>query len=248
MYGRYNTSTYNFIHNVTQPYTLNGSNDMTIDHDIVKDNGWHSDIDLAHDDVMEYTGSTNLTVRYSTWENWHAEGIMAWGGFGQAGTIWMYGNTFKKTGVSIVWPSSNSQKVAGPLYFYNNTVIDGYVCLDQSANVPWAAGSVSRNNIYWGTDVYGGPWNWSSGVTRDHEFGSTANLAGNGTGSISNGSNPFVNYAGGDYHIVGTVGTTYPRNKGVAATAISGQTLNIDRDGTSRDADGLWDIGAYEFH
>jgi hypothetical protein len=242
MYGRYNLSTCNWVHNVTQAYTLNGSNDQTLDHDTVTDNGWHSDVSIAHDDVMEYTGSSNLVIRYCRWEHWHAEGIMAWGGFGQAGKITMYGNVFKDTGVSVVWPSNNGQSSAGPLYFYNNTIINGYVCLDQSANCAWAAGSQVRNNIYWGTDVYGGPWNWPVS-DRDYEFGSTANLAGNGAHSIANGSNPFVNFAGGDYHLAANIGATYPRNKGVALDT----TYNADRDGNTRGADGTWDMGAYEY-
>lgn len=242
MYGRYNLSTCNWAHNVTQAYTLNGSNDQTLDHDTVTDNGWHSDIDAAHDDVMEYTGSARLVIRYCHWEHWHAEGIMAWGGFGQAGQITMYGNVFKDCGVSVVWPSNNGQSSAGPLYFYNNIVINGYACLDQSANCAWAPGSQARNNIYWGTDVYGGPWNWPIG-DRDYEFGSTANLAGSGTHSIKNGSNPFKNYSGGDYHIVATIGATYPRDKGVALAS----TYNIDPDGIVRGLDGTWDIGAYEY-
>ena len=242
MYGQYNTSTYNYVHGVTQAYTLNGSDDMTLDHDTILDNGWHTDVSLYHDDVMEYTGSARLTVRYCHWEHWHAEGIMAWGGFGQAGQITMYGNLFKDTGVSVVWPSNNGQTSAGPLYFYNNTVINGYVCLNQNANCAWAAGSQVRNNIYWGTDVYGGPWNWPIS-DRDYEFGSTVNLAGSGAHSIANGSTPFVNFAGGDYRIVTNIGATYPRNKGVALNT----TYNTDHDGNTRGADGTWDIGAYEY-
>jgi len=173
MYGQYNTSMYNYVHGVTQSYTLNGSNDQTLDHDTIIDNGWHTDVSLYHDDVMEYTGSARLTVRYCHWEHWHAEGIMAWGGFGQAGQITMYGNLFKDSGVSVVCRpiTGKARRVRCISITTRSSMV---MCvLTRAQIVPGRQDSQVRNNIYWGTDVYGGPWNWPVS-DRDYEFGATA--------------------------------------------------------------------------
>ena len=68
-----------------------------------------------------------------------------------------------------------------------------------------------------------------------------------GANSIGGGSNPFVNLAGKDFHIVSNIGAKFPRNKGVTVPLLNGSTSTVDVDGIARGADGLWDIGPYEF-
>ena len=65
-----------------------------------------------------------------------------------------------------------------------------------------------------------------------------------GSHSISGASTSiFANYGARDYHIVPTIGSLYPRDKGTAL----GTMYNLDFDGNLRGADGLWDVGAFEY-
>jgi hypothetical protein len=54
---------------------------------------------------------------------------------------------------------------------------------------------------------------------------------------------PFVNRAARDYRIVATTGSGYPRNAGTSLMGL----FTTDLSGVPFGADGLWDIGAYEF-
>jgi hypothetical protein len=74
---------------------------------------------------------------------------------------------------------------------------------------------------------------------EDFDFCSGSCRGGN---SVSSGTNPFVDYPGGNYRIVSTVGSTYPRNRGTNL----GAPFNVDIDGNARGGDGAWDIGAFE--
>ncbi len=241
MYGSMNTSRYNWIHGVNQPYTLNGCNDQTIEYDTVTDNGRHLDTALYHDDIMEFNNATRCTIRYCTWKGWSAEGVMMWNG---AGTMWIYGNVFINGGAGgVVWPSKTLQTQAGPVYFYNNTLINACVATDQSpAMGNWAPGSQARNNLYWGAQ-WAGSWGGWPMSDWDYDFGENSLMGGPGAHSIRNGLNPFVNSATGDYRILATIDARYPRNKGVALPA----PFDKDAFGNSRGADGAWDMGAYEY-
>lgn len=200
----------------------------------------------VHPNLFDCFSTTNLTFRYNDVSDWPVEGFMMWG---NCGTFWVYGNVFHDPyplyNVStVIWPAntSSSQTNQGPIYFYNNTFIQTDVTSTQGAGqtLPFASGSQIRNNLYW-TNQNNDAWNAGSTVAdRDYEFaGGTAV----GAHSISGGSNPFVNYSGKDFHIVGTVGATYPKDKGVSLDSM----YNSDLDGNTRGADGSWDIGAYQY-
>jgi hypothetical protein len=244
IYGTNNVSRYNYGHGLTQPYTLYGSGvaDNIIEYDRITDNG-SADNATYHDDMMEYGGgATRLTIRYCYWDHWKAEGVMMWNG---AGSLYVYGNIFKNSGVGTIWPSRTGQTSAGPVYFCNNTLINAIASIDQSASAmsSWAPGSQARNNVYWGSTMWNGSWGGWPMSDWDYDFGASASMGGPGAHSITTGLNPFVDYNGGDYHIIATIGANYPRNKGVALPA----PYNMDRDGNIRGSDGTWDIGAYEY-
>jgi hypothetical protein len=187
-----------------------------------------------------------MTFRYNNIYNWAVEGILMLGPNNQPGFNWyIYGNLWHDGFPDPATPRvlTCQDTVQGPVYFYNNTVVNAYegVAFEGGS---WASGSQGRNNIYY--NIWGG---LSSSPTEslpddDYDFSdrSQGNNFGDGTHDIANGNQPFVNI-GVNYHIVGTMGAGYPRDKGLAL----GAPFNMDMDGNVRGADGAWDIGAYEF-
>lgn len=140
---------------------------------------------------------------------------------------------------------SSSGNAINSLYVYNNTFTN-------VANTPGSQGAAVfvkktissgaiQNNIVYSS---GGMWvvvGGANNATTDHNFTDSASGDG-GTGTITSGSNPFVSAT--DFHIVSTIGATFPRNKGTSAP---GSNWNTDMDGNTRGADGSWDMGAMEF-
>ena len=254
--GNGNMATNVYIHGFNQNISLYNDNGFVFDHCRIADNG-SANVDTGHPNLIEYNSSRNMVMRYSVVENWTVVGLMMWnGGNGVSGAVTLYGNVFKNASQDLIWASGTGGANKGPVYLYNNTFINTAVSMGRENTVVLDTASRARNNIYWNISLWCGPWYATPGITnagiivdRDYEFASSATQAGNPSGghNILNGSNPFVNYNGGDYHIVGTVGATYPKDKGVAVTNASGQTYDVDPDGTTRPS-GAWDIGAYEYH
>jgi hypothetical protein len=187
---------------------------------------------VCHPNLIATSGSTNVTIRNNNFYNYDAEGIMFL--YGGAGTWYFYGNIFNGgNGGPYNRVVSSEGGANGPVYFYNNTVINLWATITGDTGSSYVAGSVSANNIFWDADCDG----WIT--SRSYNLG---NGTCSGTGSISAASNPFVNFTGGNYHINATVGAKYPKDKGTNL----GSPYNLDMDGNARGADGTWDIGAYE--
>jgi hypothetical protein len=182
-------------------------------------------------EINDTPGPVNF--HWCEFSNWAVEGFMMWNGVGRVSLI---GNVIHDPlpgGASFLWPSGTGESTAGPVVLYNNTFVNVRVTNGQGNSVNFALGTQARNNIYWNSG-----WAFPTVSDSDHNF---SNGSASGVKSISNGSIPFVNLAGKDYHIVSTVGATYPRNKGVELSP------DTDPDGNMRGADGAWDIGAYEY-
>jgi len=190
----------------------------------------------VHNNVLISDGSNNIVFRYNDVSNWPAEGLTL-GGSPQK--YWyVYGNVFHDTSGSccgrVLEPGDS---VHGPIFFYNNTVVNVWVGnrSGNGAGSGWTPDSVGMNNIYW--NIKGAN---TQLPTNDYDFTDIANSEAHG---ISKGSNPFVNYAGKDYRIVASVGPTFPKDKGISL----GATYNQDINSNIRGSDGSWDIGAYEY-
>jgi hypothetical protein len=236
----------------------NGSSDDVVDHLLIQHNKIHgactqlwldnttngileyneiydsnaTDYNNCHPNIIATQLGSNMTFRYNVVHNYNSEGIMMSPNGGVTGSWYIYGNIwYGDAGNSRLVESQYSAN--GPVYFYNNTV-NGIPMGSRTANGgSWNSNSQGANNIYWNAGAQGFPSN-----SYDFCSGTCS-----GTGSISSGSNPFVNSAGNDYHIVSTVGAKYPKDKGINL----GSPYNTDMDGVTRGADGVWDMGAYEF-
>ncbi|MDR3413786.1 MAG: hypothetical protein P4L87_22975 [Formivibrio sp.] len=188
---------------------------------------------VCHPDVFVTSGTTNLTFRFNKIYQYEDEGIMALNG--DNGTMYIYGNLWYAQTNTNARIMETQMGANGPAYFYNNT-IDGISLGVMTANGGnWAAGSQGRNNIWWNTGCNG---------LSDTDYDFTSSGSCSGTHSIHSGSNPFGDLLNHDYSLISTVGSTFPRGKGVDL----GAPYDVDANGTARGASGAWDIGAYAFY
>jgi hypothetical protein len=108
-------------------------------------------------------------------------------------------------------PASNTE-------VYNNTIAGIQNALGGLILINGGTGNIARNNLWWDTGTFSGA---SANTESDNVIAS---------------SDPFVNYATGDFHL---------------ASAIAGFSLsspyNVDLEGETRGGDGTFDVGALEF-
>lgn len=151
-------------------------------------------------------GSSGLT----SFDNWEIYGNVIWNDKDIAhsgGVIIVGGN-----GTS--WAGSSASNVK----IYNNTIVGIQGAFTEAIIlINGGSGNEVRNTIWY--DCYGSP---------------SANP--NTSNNSEEASDPFVNYAGGNFHL---------------AAALSGTSLsspyNADMDGVTRGSDGTFDRGAFEF-
>lgn len=132
----------------------------------------------------------------------------------------------------------------GPnVFIYGNTFAVGGAAIRTTQRFtaqPVSGGSIA-NNIFFGCSVNTG----NCPIARDYDWFTSSDIwsASEAHSVVGNGANPFVNSAAFDYHLLSTVASNFPRNKGVALPA----PYNVDFDGNLRGVDGAWDIGAFEY-
>jgi len=184
-----------------------------------------------------YLGTVkSATIRYNKLREIDVEGLF----FGDPGNdgVKIYGNLFyqgssaKNSGRGIEFDNSADSR---NVLVYNNTFVDLPLPGLNFNNGKGHPGASAVNNIFFNCSANFGP------ASHDYNYYSGANPSEpNGVGG---GTNPFVNAAAFDYHVVGTIAAAKPRNEGLAL----GAEYQFDRDGVLRGSDGLWDIGAYEY-
>lgn len=242
---------YNHLHGLnTMIYLVHGDNAI-IEHNDIHDN---NDTDVPpgnpHPNILFTFMSNNVTFRFNNVHNYGVEGIVfkSGGAFGTSGTWYVHNNLwYRGPGTSggpfdrvLEANGSGGSGVSGPVYFYNNTMVNLWQSWRGNANGgTWHPLTEGKNNIYYNTPV-GNPAIGDGPPIRDFEFSTSAVT---GASSISSGSNPFVNLAGFDFHLISTVAATYPRDKGTNLNPAS-QYL-YDYDGNV--ANGAPDMGAYEY-
>ena len=187
----------------------------------------------------------NVTIRYSVIRDCMESGMtgaLAVLGSGTSQVDGMnswniYGNLFANC-------SPNTATIGGANYgsvrntkIYNNTFVNVRNFFRQcEADCTLAGNNVIENNLLYSSDSrYLGA---GGTITRDYNayFSAVDTPPTETNGQIASG-NPFVNSAGGDYHLAA----------GTLAGLVLVSPFNIDIAGLIRGADGIWDRGAYEF-
>jgi hypothetical protein len=218
-----------------------------------------------HSDLVYACMSGPLVFRYNEVWDWSSMAIFLFPATNGVSTIlnpvYIYGNVFHDpssgSGIYPVVLESSSGFTAvnsvGPVYYYNNTIYNsGFFSF--YFNPPHVLATASRffNNIFIqnsagfnGSDSYG---------TWDYNYSDQNIFAVSEPHGIKNtGLDPLASPGvWGNFMIVSNIGAFYPRNAGVALASITDSVLgvlnfNIDPVGTTRGADGAWDIGAYEY-
>lgn len=166
-----------------------------------------------------WVGSSYGIFRYNRVHNYNVEGLF----FGGSTTGWqIYGNVFYD-GVSVArgieFREPQSQR---DMKIYNNTFV----------NLPLPAIRVMEASVCSGVDI------------RNNLMVNTGGIAlqngGSGVTSVNNvdsTTSAFVNHSADNYQLAGptAAGTPLP------------SPYNVDVDGKIRGADGVWDVGAYEY-
>lgn len=176
-------------------------------------------------------------------------------GFANLQNVQVYGNVFVNAASTDGIVSSAGSTEISSASIYNNTIINSSEPIlrqqDDSSVTPPASGNVVANNLFYDSNeavaTNGGGF---ISMSYDGCFGSIITYGGNPgcqTGEtgiqIASGVNPFVNVvegsplAAGNYNLTGNTAPGLPL----------GSPYNIDPNGNTRGADGIWDMGAFQF-
>jgi hypothetical protein len=202
-----------------------------------------------HEDVDLYYHGTNQVWRYNVIANSPNDGIAI--GPDGYGPWYFYGNVYWNSFNWVIkFDGGNSGEGSapiGPYYIYNNIFGSGATNNDFANTAPgWvqnigtaAAGSQVYNNIFYNVDNRIG----TTGVASDYNayFANALNAIPSETHSFTFSSNPFVNAAGGDFHLTAAGQAQFQKGIALAANGF----FNIDMDGQTRGTP--WYIGAYQY-
>jgi hypothetical protein len=234
---------------------LHNINNSTVEYCQMYDNLADNNV---HANVCDTEQSSYINFRYNNIYHWQSEGIMMTGTSTDlpCDHWYIYGNVWHDgyPGPSVARVLTCQNITDGPVYFYNNTIANTFEgVLPEGGSFLSTPPSQGRNNIYynlWG----GGSTSATEGLgDDDYDFsdragtqGQIQNNFGYGAHDVPNGSYPFVGTS--DYHIVGTSGSYYPLDKGVALSASYSKDMDGYFQGSDCDINHPWDIGAYSYH
>jgi hypothetical protein len=215
------------IHKSTSGIFINGLTNSTFEYidesdlSAVNSASWHPN-------GLYAVSSTGITVRYSYFHTGTqgygvGEGIF-FEGSGGCSNWKIYGNVFKDQNTGYLKSIQLQASVSG-LLVYNNTFINCTVSAVYTNPGTCGGTSAVRNNFL-----------YNSGAPDT--CGTVSNTV------TANATSAFVDYAGGNFRPIATIGTNYSRDKGVDLGA---GEYAPDPDGNTRGADGAWDVGAYEY-
>jgi hypothetical protein len=199
----------------------------------------------VHGESWSDMSSDNVIVRYNYWEDCEGTAVI----FTRTGPNSQVTSNWQVYGNVAWWSSSYSEEgVSAFIQFssrmqgtkvYNNTIYNG-PGVYQGIRVFSDGLSVDVqvfNNIWWNcrNAYHGGTV--GSGLVADYNFYYNSPHTAEAHQQVWTGSSIFVNPAAGDF------GLLQPTQAGSVLPA----PYNVDLNGTTRGADGLWDRGAHEY-
>lgn len=225
------------IHNVKLPFQIAGASNITIEYSKLGPN-WNKET------IRGQIRASNIIIRHNIMKD-GCQGlpsdptagactaqIAMWDGpAGAFDGSQIYGNviattksTFHSDGCIFIGGDGGATAAgasANNVVVYNNTLV-GIQSGTCNIRFPGAhSGDIAQNNLWYGL---------GAGVSS----GCTANTCAN---NLKMTSNPFVNLANGLFQLIGAT---------VAGASLP-SPYNTDMNGVVRGADGVWDLGAYEF-
>lgn len=221
----------------TRANYVNGSTGFTFDHCDFGP-GWGKECIGMVDANVD-----SLTVKYCRFYNASqvdpndgSSGITAEiGGFGSGTTYnnvkvygcWFYSSVSGGRNSCIALGGLSKSGAASGCLVYNNTFV------------------LAESSYYSHIQLVGSGNSAYNNLSYQSGGGMSVTVSGGTTGNnIESASDPFVNSGSRNYRIISTTGGTYPRNAG---SSTPGSSYNTDPDGSTRGADGTWDVGAYEY-
>jgi hypothetical protein len=222
---------YMYIHDVgCDIFQLRGNmTNFTLEYSKVARNNQDA---ACHGDVFEYDGGTasGWIHRYNWFDD--CQGTYLWGTH-ESGTFTnaeIYGNIISGGKMDNGMLSALSGGgVISNLKFYNNTIANittinaGFQYLSRGSN----------NSIY--NNIW---YNSPAGMEGTHDYNWFSGSGSQSETHIQNGSgNPFVNLSADNYSLV----------RATSAGTMLAAPYNVDMNGNTRGADGMWDRGALEF-
>ncbi len=257
------TVSYCYIHDFSHPIITDHDSGWTLEYSVIARN-YSTAAD--HSEGWAAQGDNNVTIRYNVWEDMEGTGFIVnlgrdsytysasnWAIYGN---VFMYtpGNPYNRTGVGdgtiVCLDDSGNKEYALNWSIYNNTILNvpGY-----SSGVEFGASPVSGvpnnsnilvyNNFWWGNpapanNTMGHCDNSAIGWNRYDGTSHSSTLSdGNAQVNSSASQSVFVNYSGKDFRLASATS---------AGTSLA-SPYNVDLNGNSRGADGVWDRGAFEF-
>lgn len=185
-----------------------------------------------HNNIFYCSGATNGTFRYNQIWDYNAEGFFLTGFQGNDANIAIYGNVFADDGTQSNFPRGvelrQDYNYSGVL-IYNNTFAtlnDGGISDLVAGTANTCSGCQAINNI-----------GYNAGLGQGNEFTSETNT--------DTTTSPFVDVSE-DRASLPLFGRNYKLTVALAGASLS-SPYNLDMNGNSRGADGVFDQGAYEF-
>jgi hypothetical protein len=238
-----------YIHDASQSQILTGQcNNVLLERSLLARN---QSTPAFHGAAWQDQGSSNITIRNNIWADIEGTAyidLLNRGGSAQIannwqiyGNVFMYsqGNPFNRTGPDNGVIACINSEICTNWQVYNNSFINIPAL---SARVYFAgagAGSsvIAENNLWFqNADATN---SCASGVscTYDYNYYINTSHAAETHQQTTPTTNPFVNWPNLDFHLVADT------NAGFTLSA----PLNIDPDGVTRGASGVWSRGAYQF-
>ena len=234
-------NSYLHSHNGSAGILLIGWNAVKFDHNYTDDN-YHKELVVARN-------VTNFTWKFNVSRN--ASGTCPWC-FESPNGVYFYGNVFYVTdsrhtntngliGVPDGWSVDSAN-----VNVFNNTWVHPFLGNSNEFG-DWPACGTCRaaNNLFYNVKglSLGGGWTFRDYSWCGGSFGCSM-MSGESNGQVGSGS-PFVNLAAGDFRLVAA---TNAGHTGITAAWANGALdYNLDMNGNTRGADGVWDRGAFEF-